>query len=279
MKLAIIFTCYNRREITKRCLTTLKLQTLNKNISVKFYICDDSSTDGTVELIRKELDKSCIVIQSKDLFWCRGMHAAMKIAVEEDNDFYLMINDDVVFFPNAISVMIESYLQSRELCGIVGSIKAASQENTTYGGRNFLKKIKIGKTVVLNPNGYLQKCDLANWNCFLLPREIIKKVGLIDNSYEHGCGDFDYSLMMNSQGFNIYVATDYVGICDLNSITGTYHDNQLSKLQRVKKMFSIKERPLKSSIRFYYKHYHLFGLLYMIYIYIMEIRFILFSRK
>lgn len=42
------------------------------------------------------------------------------------------------------------------------------------------------------------KCDLANWNCFLITKGIIEKVGLIDPIYEHSLEDFDYSLRMKN---------------------------------------------------------------------------------
>lgn len=270
IKLGIIFTCFNRVEKTKKCINSIKSQIINQDIHMNFYICDDNSTDNTVLSI-KELEPEATIIKGKgNLYWSKGMYEAMQAAYKDKNDFYLMINDDVDFYSNAIQTMITSYKQANSVCGIVGSL-IDENGKITYGGRTFYHRYKIGKTKLLEPNKALQKCDVANWNCFLIPYEVINNVGLIDNYYEHGCGDFDYSLMMRKKGYPIYVATNYIGICNSNPILNTSQDKSLSKIERIKKLFSIKESPIKSIIHFYYKNYGIFGLVYMIRLYIKNI--------
>lgn len=270
MKIAIIFTCYNRSSKTENCINSMLNQSIDKNINLKFYICDDGSTDDTVEKIKTLIPSSTIIKGSGNLFWCKGMYLAMKKAYEDKNDFYLMINDDVKFDTNAIQTIIDSYNKADKVCGIVGSVRD-EKSRTSYGGRVFLNKYKIGKTQLLSPNNQLQKCDVANWNCFFIPHEILDSIGLIDNYYEHGCGDFDYSLAMKKRGLPIYVATEYVGICSLNPIKNTSQDLSLPKKERIKKLLSIKESPIKSTIHFYKKNYGLFGLIYMVRVYIHNI--------
>lgn len=278
MKIAIIFTCYNRANKTENCIKSLLNQNIDKNINLEFYICDDGSTDDTVERVRALIPSSRIIKGSGNLFWCKGMYLAMQRAYEEQADFYLMINDDVEFNSNAIQTMISSYDQANKICGIVGSVRDENSK-TSYGGRVFYNKYKIGKTQLLDSNKNLQKCDVANWNCFFVPHEILDKIGLIDNYYEHGCGDFDYSLTMMKNGLPIYVATEYVGMCSVNPTKNTSQDLFLSKKERIKRLFSIKESPIKSNVYFYKKNYGVFGLMYMVRTYIHNIICIIKSSK
>ena len=278
MKIAIIFTCYNRADKTENCVKSLLNQELDKHIKLEFYICDDGSTDNTVKTVRKLIPSAKIINGSGNLFWCKGMYLAMRKAYDNKHDFYLMINDDVNFSPNAIQIMINSYIKSNDICGIVGSVRDENRR-TSYGGRVFYNKYKIGKTKLLDSNKTLQKCDVANWNCFLIPNEVLDMIGIIDNYYEHGCGDFDYSLRMMKYGLPIYVATEDVGICSTNPTKNTSQDCSLSKKERIKKLFSIKESPIKSNIYFYKKNYGVFGLLYMVRTYIHNIIYILKSSK
>lgn len=266
MKIAIIFTCYNRAIKTEKCINQLINQLTNYDINLKFYICDDGSKDDTVERLKRIEMNSKIIMGTGSLFWCKGMHLAMKAAYDDGFDYYIMINDDVDFEINAINILLDSYRKSNDICGIVGSVRNECG-NISYGGRKFKSKLLIGKTELIEPNGELQECDVANWNCFMIPDQILKDVGLIDNFYEHGCGDFDYSLMMRRKGYKINVATSYVGTCNNNPIKNTSQDRTLPKIQRIKRLFSIKESPLKSNIYFYKKNYGFLGILYMVRVY------------
>ncbi|SFG94555.1 glycosyltransferase family 2 protein [Sporolactobacillus nakayamae] len=277
MRIAVIFTCYNRSKKTQQCIKKIREQVINTVCKqVQFYICDDGSTDNTIAKI-KELVPEATIITGGNLYWCKGMNIAMQAAFQDNNDFYLMINDDVNFYQTALSTMIKSYTIADRVCGIVGTTRSSNNGRITYGGSRFVRKSHIGSSNLLKPNGKLQECHIANWNCFLVPNEILKSVGLIDNYYEHAYGDYDYSLMMRRNGYPIFVATEVVGECERNSIIGTPLDKSLSKWIRLLKLFSKKERPIKSNIHFYYKNYRYKGLLYCLLKYCGAILKILFT--
>ncbi|MFI3214709.1 MAG: hypothetical protein R3Y24_15445 [Eubacteriales bacterium] len=180
------------------------------------------------------------------------MYLAMQEAIKNKHDFYLMINDDVVFFDRALEIMLSSYESVKGVCGVVGS--TCGRDNTiTYGGRN-------EKSVLLNPSKKLKKCILANWNCFLVSNEVISRVGIIDNYYVHGLGDFDYSLRMQAKKIPIYIASDYVGYCEGNTRKGTYHDKEVKRGTRVKLMFNRKNLPILSRGYYYCKNYSIRGI-------------------
>lgn len=252
LKVAVISTVFNRREKTKKSI--LSLETALKEYDHMFYICDDNSTDGTMAML-EQLDCPITVIKGDgDLFWSRGMYYAMQKAVEDEANYYIVFNDDVVFFHDSMDLMINSYLAAGEQCGIVGSTKSHILGDITYGGR------KLYNQELILPNGQLQKCDLANWNCFLFDHYTVKKVGLIDKYYEHGLGDFDYSLKMKTAGIPLYVAPDYIGICESNDKKGTYHDKRIPRIKRFKSMISKKNMPIRSRWHYYKKNFGVKGL-------------------
>jgi GT2 family glycosyltransferase len=147
-------------------------------------------------------------------------------------------------------------------------MRSISGKEITYGGQQYISKRKFGKSQFIEPEEKPVKCDIANWNCFLIPQEVIDNVGIIDSKYEHGLGDFDYSLMMQKKGYNIYTSIGYIGKVDRNSIYRTYMDVNLKKQLRIKNLFSRKGRPIKSEFYFYIKHHGFVGFLYCIYLYI-----------
>lgn len=66
MQVAILAACYNRKELTKRCLNFLTRQfaaVTDKQFDL--YVYDDGSTDGTCEMIEKSLFYTgCSVLQT-----------------------------------------------------------------------------------------------------------------------------------------------------------------------------------------------------------------------
>lgn len=271
--IGIIMTCYNRKKLTLRCIEQLKRN--NSLYSTTIYVCDDASTDGTFQEIKKRFPEVVLIEGSGNLFWCRGMYQAMKKAAYNKHDLYLMVNDDVDFFEYSIEEMIDIYSMMTTSCGVVGYTVSRHDNRITYGGRCAVFKTFLGRKIGINRNyivhstkDKLVNCLLTNWNCFLIDNEIIERIGLIDCVYEHGIGDYDYSLMMNKAGIPVYVTRRPVGYCERNSRNNTFQDNKLKRNKRIKKLFSPKEYPIRSILHYHYKHWGIGGIMYAALIYI-----------
>lgn len=273
-KVAILLTCYNRKKSTIECLDNLLIQTGNRNEdSYEFYICDDASTDGTYEEICERFPVMHIIRSKGNLFWCKGMYQVMRLAVKEKSDFYLMVNDDVNFNRNMLDRMFAAYDEAGILCGIVGSTYSSKSGKTSYGGH-----VDNSRCTIIEPNGKIQPCDLVNWNCFLIPDKVVERIGLIDHKYEHGCGDYDYSIRMRKAGIPIYVANDYIGVCENNDITNTFRDITLPRKKRIKNLFSNKGLPMYSFFRYNIRKEGVYGFLKALYGYSSIIFYILLGK-
>lgn len=252
--IAIVFTCFNRKEKTINCIKTLKNQEgLNE---FDLYVCDDGSTDGTSEAIMLEYPSATIIKGTGSLFWSKGMYCAMKEAVKKDYDMYLMINDDVEFI-NTMWQTMSVALKYNSNSGVVGCTLSKEFNKQSYGGSKFISSSKgdyVGEMLKPNKNEYIN-VDLANWNCFLITRDIVQNIGLIDDRYEHAMGDFDYSFRMRKKDYKIILAKEYVGYCENNGIENTFKDKNVSRVKRIKKLFAPNGLPIKSWYYFTKKYY------------------------
>ena len=270
--IAIIMCTYNRKEKTEQCIKTIN-NAISKYDSLQytFYICDDDSSDGTKEMLQSFSD--VIIIDSPgNLFWNKCMYLTLERAVVDQPDFFLMINDDVIFFDDMIETMFISYKTIDNTCGIVGTTLAVTTDEITYGGRT-------EENILIKPSNKLEECKWANWNCFLVDRDVIKRVGLLDKKYEHGYGDYDYSYRMSKKNIPIYVAEKPIGRCDNNTITGTYQDFSLNRIERLKKLFSPKGVPIYSFFKFHLKVYGWYNIIKYIYIYCSIVWYTFFGKQ
>lgn len=257
-RVAVIFTCFNRAENTKCCLCAIEKESirLSETFEVVLYVCDDGSTDNTQNIL-KSSPLNVHIINGGGLYWSKGMYVAMKAAVKDSYDYYLMINDDVDFFDGFLEVMIASHRRVGVSCGIVGSMRSKKRNITTYGGKKYYG------IDFINPEAGLIKCDLANWNSFLIDDNVVVDTGLIDHKYAHSYGDYDYCMKMHRNGFDIYIADRYVGICDRNRIEGTFQDSSISRKRRIELLNSPKGLPIRSGIRYSIKNRDFLGYKYL----------------
>ena len=223
MRIIIVMTCHNRMAKTRLCIKNLSESAKRlRDVDTRIVACNDGSTDETQSVLEQCGLPIDIVMGHGNLYWAKGMALAMKRAEQFDPDFYLLVNDDVIFFESAISTMMNSFLK----CGstktaIVGATKD-DNEKYSYGGVTWDSNgllIKRNYHQVL-PSDLCPECKLANWNCILIPRALYRIVGQIDDFYEHGFADYDYSNRIVLSKCKMKIAFDYVWICDRKGKSG-----------------------------------------------------------
>ena len=260
--LAVIMTCYNRRNTTLACLNALYQQKNHCDI----YLTDDGSSDGTTEAVKAEYPEVQILQGNGNLFWVGGMHLAFGEAIKYQYDYYLWLNDDTFLEANAVSKLLQVHQNLTELgypdSIVVGSTKDSITGKATYGGAVKSKKWYSNKFEFLEPSSIIQKCDAMYGNCVLIPKSVAAKVGNIDTAFVHSLGDLDYALRAHKLGCKIWVAPGYIGNCTKNSIRNSWADTNLNILERLKKVLQIKAFPLKSWTIFCSRHSGPFWIFY-----------------
>lgn len=259
-RILTMLTCHNRKEKTERCLYTLSEQ--NSKCEFTFIVVDDGSTDGTMEMLieqKKELDIH-ILKGDGNLFYSGGMHRGMKYALDNnmcDYDYYLLVNDDVDFFTEAISKLI---LQSQEQdeAVVVGTTKD-DEGHTSYGAIVFVKNVQHR---IMEISEWQETADAFNANCVLIPKKVFEKAGIMDSHYVHAMGDYDYGMQVKRQGGMIHPSKEYVGSCNRNSTKGLWSDTSLPRIERFRRKETIKGLPRK--LWFYYLKKN-FGIRYAVF--------------
>jgi len=247
MKLAVLLTVHNRREITLSCLQALFATTLPKNVDMDVYLTDDGSKDGTAQTVRDAYPGVTVLHGDGSLFWNGGMRLAFGEALRKGYDYYLWLNDDTQLLAHALESMLGTsmLLQDRQVnpAIVVGTTVDPVSKAPTYAGRNsrsWLRPFYFDLVVAENEP---VECDTLNGNFVLIPSAVTKRVGNLDSVFTHGIGDFDYGLRARAAGCSVWVNPGGIGYCKWNPDKQA----QFSKLsERIKAVIHPKKYPLKA---------------------------------
>lgn len=214
-----------------RCLQTLFNQNgLGEEFAIEVFLVDDACTDGTPDEIRFHYPDVNIIQGNGDLYWNRGMHLAWETAsAAKDFDYYVWLNDDTFLFTNAFKVMFAKSFFNSITCG---TTKSQLTQNITYGA------FKAKPCELLIPNGEFQLGDYCNGNCVLIPRNVFKRVGNLDSTFQHALGDFDYGLRARIIGIEIKVAPEFVGFCESHETKPLWQSFSFNVIFRLKNLYS-----------------------------------------
>ena len=220
-KIAVLMTCYNRKEKTLRCLSSLQEGWEQSGCKplVSVFLTDDGCSDGTADAIRAQGFRFPIhILQGTgNLFWNGGMINSWKAAIEEGEfDGYLWLNDDVIVLPSFWQDLLTTDSYSLATYGkhgiYVGSTQDADTGAFTYGGFNYINKITL-KDQLLPPNGTVQTCEAGHGNITYVANNIVESLGIFCDKYIHGGTDHDYTYLAHKAGFPVLVLPHFAASC------------------------------------------------------------------
>lgn len=262
ISIAVLLTCFNRKEQTLSCLRTLynvqeryiNFHNSEEQISIEVFLTDDGCTDGTADVLRKEFVNHTIHILQGDgnLYWAGGMRMAWKEALSANVkwDYFLLLNDDTDLLPNLFDELFSTRdysLQNYGKEGIISGITSAKRDQTkiTYGGDVWVNKWTARQKRII-PNGKPTMVDVANANILMIHSSVVKKIGIFYKGFRHGNADYDYTNQARKAGFPVLVTGNVCGRCDNDHGTFDEYKNKILSmtLSQRRKYFS---NPLKSS--------------------------------
>jgi GT2 family glycosyltransferase len=102
--IAVLLTCFNRKDKTIACLKSLLLTIENYNhnatdkLNLSIFLTDDACTDGTAKAAKEICQEEDIHIikGNGNLYWAGGMRMAWNEALKHKQtwNFFLLLNDD-----------------------------------------------------------------------------------------------------------------------------------------------------------------------------------------
>jgi GT2 family glycosyltransferase len=221
VKIEVVTPVHNRKELTLRCLESLKQADLT-GIDMHVIVVDDGSTDGTADALAEKFPEATIINGDGNLWYTEGTNVGLKAALENDPDFILAINNDSEFDPAFLQNMLQTARDNPR--SVVGGVlvswddrkrvfQVAPKWNVWWGGMRHWVKQTVD-TLPKEP----WEVELIVGNCVLFPAAAIREVGLMDAKRLPQYGDAEYTPRMRRAGWRLFVDPRARVYCKPNDI-------------------------------------------------------------
>jgi GT2 family glycosyltransferase len=283
IRVAALAACHNRRRKTLSALEALFKQKLSPEVSVRVYLVDDGSTDGTADAVRAAYPEVELLRGDGGLFWNGGMSLAFSEALAVGYDYYLWLNDDTLLERDALFNLLGTHRSLAERGSpdsiVVGSTRDAVSGALTYGGLVRTSRWRPLKFRLVEPAEEPRECETMNGNCVLIPHAVAENVGNLSDAFTHLMGDHDYGLRASEMGCSVWVAPGYIGYCPKNLTRESWADKDLSLRERLEKVAQPKGLPIAEWRTFARRYAGPLWFIYWIYPYVRLIGSSVFRRS
>jgi GT2 family glycosyltransferase len=212
---------YNAREYLDRCLTSLYRNIMRHSFEV--IVVDNSSNDGSTDLVRGKFPAAKLIVNSSNF----GFIKANNIGIKNSRGRYVMcLNNDTEVLDSSIDKLID-FMDSNPDAGVSGP-KLLNSDGTLqmqcrrgfptlsnslfyFSGLNRLfprSKLFGGYLLTYLDDKNTVEVDSLCGAAMIVRREVIDKIGLMDESYYMYGDDIDWCYRIKKAGWKVYYLPD-----------------------------------------------------------------------
>ncbi|MDK2798758.1 MAG: hypothetical protein PWP27_510 [Clostridiales bacterium] len=203
-KTSIIILTHNQLEYTKMCIDSIREFTAKDMYQI--IVVDNHSTDGTIEWLKEQKDIQ-VILNDENLGFPKGCNQGIEAATGTD---VLLLNNDVIVTQHWLENLNKCLYSSEDIGAVSAVTNYSSYYQTipaTYSNINEMHAF-AQKHNISNPEQWDERIKLVAF-CMLIKREVIEKIGLLDERFSPGnYEDDDYSFRMKKAGYKLLLCKD-----------------------------------------------------------------------
>jgi hypothetical protein len=210
MDLSIIIVSWNVKEKLKENLKAIYKS--DGDFQYEVFVVDNNSKDGSAEMVKNEFPRVKLIDNKENLGFAKANNQAIKQA---RGDFILLLNPDMKVFPDTFINMVR-WMRENKQAGAAGCHLVDKQGKTIKHVRQFPRlsdqlaiTLKLPHLFPSILNKYLRadfdygapaRVDSVRGGFFMIRREMIKKVGLLDERFFLWFEEVDYCMRIKEGG-------------------------------------------------------------------------------
>jgi len=220
--LSIIIVTWKARNYLRQCLKSVEKET--KDTPGEIIVVDNASRDGTREMIGAEFPNVRLILNEKNLGFSKACNVGLRMILAETRaDAILLLNADTILPGRAIKRMI-SHLEERPDVAAVGPALILPGGGFQTGAAGYLPSAATGffyffslskifpgkfKGLFLDQSFFAERAaavevDWLSGACLLTRRDVIERIGLLDESYFFSVEDIDWGKRMKKAGLSLH---------------------------------------------------------------------------
>lgn len=202
----IILVNWNGKDVTIACLDSLR-QVAYPSYTV--VVVDNASSDGSVEAIKSRFPEVHLLEQTENLRFAGGNNAAIAYALDRGAAFICLLNNDTTVDTQFLSFLVER-LEADANAGMAAPkiyyhdepqrIWFAGGEISMWTGtmkHTGIREYDKGQHDTPRPIDYATGC------CILAKREVVERIGGLDEAFFMYAEDADWSMRARRAGYTV----------------------------------------------------------------------------
>ncbi len=204
----IIILNWNGAEDTINCVRSFRgLRYPNYEL----VVVDNGSTDSSVNRIKEKFPNITLIETGNNLGYAGGNNAGIRYAINKGADYILIVNNDTELInPNFINDMIDK-MEEEPTIGIIGpkilNPGGKIQDSILFTPTllNSIRESLLFKFHRRNKKNYSipQQVEAVSGVCWLIRKEVVEKIGLIDEDYFMYAEEQDFCYRAKKAGWGI----------------------------------------------------------------------------
>ena len=196
---SIIIATFNQLWATRQCVDSILIRT---DEDIELIFVDNGSADGTPEYLQS-IPGAKVILNSDNRGFAPAVNQGLKVATGQQ---LLLLNNDCIVTTGWLDGLLEA-LHDDPANGLVGpvsnNVSGEQQIPVTYSDLTSLD----GFAWDLRSHRQLTETDRLVGFCLLFRREVMDRIGLLDEQFEVGCfEDDDFCRRAQAVGFRSVIA-------------------------------------------------------------------------
>lgn len=193
-KVVVILVTYNGSKWLNKCL-----QSLQKSVMpISVIAVDNASTDNSVEIL-KQFSFVEVIQSETNLGFGKANNIGIQKALEQNFDYYFLLNQDTWIESDAIQNLVEIASQNENF-GIVSPMHFSPDEISLDANFEMYWNRKTNSI-----SSEIDEVPFINAAAWLLSRKVIEKVGYFEPLFDHYGEDRNYTDRVHYHGFKTVV--------------------------------------------------------------------------
>ena len=208
---SIVMLTYNQLDDTKICVESLFKHTQGINFEL-IFVDNGSTKDKTkeyLEELKKQHSNIKTIYNDENLGFACANNQGIEIS---EGEYVLLLNNDVILSDGWLDKLL-LVLKSNKKAGMVVPCTnhASGRQKVVFEANPEDDDLiqEYAKTTLVKQAGSWINVDRVIGFCMLIKREVLFKVGVLDEMFgPGGYEDYDYCMRIRQAGYNIVVAED-----------------------------------------------------------------------